>query len=77
MSHPLFFLCPNCSGEESISGSTCVLCNSSIKIDKDVIAWDNHQVDIARYYQLLLEKLALSACKQRGVLAAGESSLLF
>lgn len=60
MSHPLFFLCPKCSGEESISGSTCVLCNASIKIDKDVIAWDNHQLDIARYYQLLLEKLALS-----------------
>jgi 1-acyl-sn-glycerol-3-phosphate acyltransferase len=61
MSHPLFFLCPNCSGEESISGSTCVCCSTSITIGKDFIAWDNQQLDIARYYQFLLEKLAVSA----------------
>jgi len=60
MSHPFFFLCPNCLAEEFISKSGCAACNAAVKIEEDSITWNGNRLNIAQYYQFLLQKLPLT-----------------
>lgn len=60
MSHPFFFLCPNCLAEKLISKSGCAACDTAVKIEKDSITWNGKQLNIAQYYQFLLQKLPVT-----------------
>lgn len=60
MEHPLFFLCPSCFSESSITRSRCPVCHTRVQIEGNVVRYDSQEMPSTDYYDLLLDKVAVS-----------------
>lgn len=59
MAHQLFFLCPNCFAEDSLSRSVCRVCNASFKIQRQSLSCNGEWIGVQEYYQFLLQRLKI------------------
>lgn len=60
MVHQLFFLCPNCLSEDSLSLTACRVCNATLKIQRHSLSCNGRLIDLQDYYQFLLEQLKIA-----------------
>lgn len=63
MAHPLFFLCPNCLAEDSISRSVCRVCNAVFEIQRHSLSCNGQRFTLPEYYQFLVKHLKIDQVK--------------